>query len=115
MNGCSYNVYNIHIAPTDQLFRSIYRSNRIFYALTVVGPRGRCSNSSLLSHKKILLVVVVSMFYGPSTLFRTFRARSVTVNLSTLFLGKPPRLGALSFASNRQLPFLDSAEGREWP
>ena len=29
-------------------------------------------------------------FYGPSTHFRSFRARSVT--LTTLFLGKPPRL-----------------------
>ena len=32
---------------------------------------------------------VVLVFYGPSTLFRSFWARSV--NLSTLFLGKPPR------------------------
>ena len=30
------------------------------------------------------------LFYGPSTHFRSFRARSV--NLATLFLGKPPRL-----------------------
>ena len=29
------------------------------------------------------------LFYGPSTHFRSFRARSV--NLATLFLGKPPR------------------------
>ena len=29
------------------------------------------------------------LFYGPSTYFRSFRARSVT--LTTLFLGKPPR------------------------
>ena len=29
------------------------------------------------------------VFYGPSTLFRSFRARSV--NLATLYLGKPPR------------------------
>ena len=33
--------------------------------------------------------LVVLVFYGPSTLFRSFRTRSV--NLSTLFLGKPPR------------------------
>ena len=33
--------------------------------------------------------VVVLVFYGPSTHFRSFRARSI--NLSTLFLGKPPR------------------------
>ena len=32
------------------------------------------------------LVVVVLGFYGPSTHFRSFRARSVS--LSTLFLGK---------------------------
>ena len=34
-------------------------------------------------------IVVVLVFYGPSTLFRSFWARSV--NLSTLFLGKSPR------------------------
>ena len=34
-------------------------------------------------------VVVVLVFYGPSTHFRSFQARSVF--LSTLFLGKPPR------------------------
>ena len=33
--------------------------------------------------------VVVFVFYGLSTLFRSFQARSVI--LSTLFLGKPPR------------------------
>ena len=37
----------------------------------------------------VLLCCVVLVFYGPSTLFRSFRARSV--NLSTLYLGKPPR------------------------
>ena len=36
-----------------------------------------------------LLVLVWFLFYGPSTHFRSFRARSV--NLATLFLGKPPR------------------------
>ena len=36
-----------------------------------------------------LLCCVVLVFYGPSTIFRSFRARSV--NLSTLYLGKPPR------------------------
>ena len=35
------------------------------------------------------VVVVVLVFYGPSTLLRSFWAWSV--NLSTLFLGKPPR------------------------
>ena len=33
--------------------------------------------------------LVVLVFYGSSTHFRSFRARSV--NLATLFLGKPPR------------------------
>ena len=37
----------------------------------------------------VVLCCVVLVFYGPSTLFRSFRARSV--NLSTLYLGKPPR------------------------
>ena len=36
-----------------------------------------------------IVVVVVLVFYGPSTHFRSFRARSV--NLSTLLLDKPPR------------------------
>ena len=36
-----------------------------------------------------VVVVVVFVFYGPSTFFRSFRARSVI--LSTAFLGKPPR------------------------
>ena len=38
-------------------------------------------------HKVFGLVWFI--FYGPSTCFRSFRARSV--NLATLFLGKPPR------------------------
>ena len=33
--------------------------------------------------------LVVLVFYGPSTHYRSFRVRSV--NLATLFLGKPPR------------------------
>ena len=32
---------------------------------------------------------VVLVFYGPSTQFMSFRARSV--NLATLLLGKPPK------------------------
>ena len=36
-----------------------------------------------------LWFLVWFLFYGPSTHFRSFRARSV--NLATLFLGKPPR------------------------
>ena len=35
------------------------------------------------------VVVVELVFYSPSTHFRPFRAWSV--NLATLFLGKPPR------------------------
>ena len=34
-------------------------------------------------------VAVVLVFYSPSTLFKSFQVRSV--NLSTLFQGKPPR------------------------
>ena len=37
----------------------------------------------------LILVLVWFLFYGPSTHFRSFRAQSV--NLATLFLGKPPR------------------------
>ena len=36
-----------------------------------------------------MLLFVGFLFYGPSTYFRSFRARSVTLN--TLLLGKPPR------------------------
>ena len=58
---------------------------------------------------KICLVLVYSLFYGPSTQFRSFRARSVT--RTTLFQGKPlgslPVLSAHSFASNWQLVFLN--------
>ena len=43
--------------------------------------------------KANVVVVVVLVFYGPSTLFRSFRARSV--NISTLVLGKP--LGKQNF------------------
>ena len=50
----------------------------------------------------------------PFETFRSFRARSV--NLSTLFLGKPPRQftstsSAHSFDSNWQLPFLNQRKG----
>ena len=37
----------------------------------------------------LYMLVAVLVFYGHSTHFRTFRARSV--NLVTLFLDKPPR------------------------
>ena len=53
--------------------------------------------------------LVVFVFYGLSTLFMSFQAR--LVNLSTLFLGKPPRQPAHYFASNWQLPFLNQ---RKW-
>ena len=36
-----------------------------------------------------IVVIVELVFYGPSTLLRSFQVWSV--NLSTLFLGKPPR------------------------
>ena len=53
------------------------------------------------------------VFYGPSTHFRSFRARSV--NLATLFLGEPPR----QFTSNK-CPLTDSLNQRKgeifsWP
>ena len=49
------------------------------------------SNTHLICFPEVLLVVaaVVLVFYGPLTHFRSFRARSV--NLATLFLGKPLR------------------------
>ena len=62
---------------------------------------------------------VVFVFYGPSTLSRSIRARSVT--LSTLFMGKPPRQFTstyFTFFRQKLTPtciLLESAEGREWP
>ena len=60
-----------------------------------------------------VFVVVVLVFYGPSTLFRSFWVQSV--NLSTMYLGKPPRqflvLSAHSITSNRQLPFFNQRKG----
>ena len=41
-----------------------------------------------ISHVMKKVVVVVMVFYSPSTLFRSYWAQSV--NLSTLFLDKPP-------------------------
>ena len=59
-------------------------------------------------------VLVWFLFYSPSTHFRLFRARSVT--LTTLFLGKPPSISeifsAYSFTRNWQLLFLNQ-EKRE--
>ena len=59
-----------------------------------------------LTYSKVWILVWF-LFYGPSTRFRSFRARSVT--LTTLFLGRPPRqfTSAHSFASNWQLLFLN--------
>ena len=45
-------------------------------------------NSILMLMMRIWLLVLF-VFNGSSTHFRSFRARSV--NLATLFLGKPPR------------------------
>ena len=62
----------------------------------------------------LVVVDVVLVFYGPLTLFRSFRFRARSVNLSTLFLDKPPRQStwsAHSFAINWQQPFLNQ---RKW-
>ena len=48
---------------------------------------GNNGNMLLDAFGKMLLVLF--LFHGPSTHFRSFRARSVT--LTSLFLGKPPR------------------------
>ena len=54
-------------------------------------------------------IVVLLVFYGPSTHFRSFRARSVKpVHTSwAILLGNCPVLCAHSFASNWQRPFLN--------
>ena len=56
--------------------------------------------------------LVVFVFYGISTLFMSFRAR--LVNLSTLFLVKPPRQPCTLFRQELTTAFLESAEVREW-
>ena len=53
-------------------------------------------------------IVVVLKFYGPSTHFRSFRARSHCSWAS--LLGSLPALSAHSFASKWQLPFLNQRE-----
>ena len=46
-------------------------------------------NGNLIFNNHEIFVVVELVFYSPSKHFMSFRARSV--NLVTLFLGKPPR------------------------
>ena len=48
-----------------------------------------CLSENLGTLRYAFWWLVVLVFYGPSTHFRSFRARSV--NLATLFLGKSPR------------------------
>ena len=48
-----------------------------------------CSKYKVIDKGVLVVGVVVLVFYCPSTYFRSFRARSVS--LSALFLGKPPR------------------------
>ena len=46
------------------------------------------SHKALVNYKTFRWLIVL-VFYGPSAHFRSFRAQSV--NIATLFLGKPPR------------------------
>ena len=84
-----------------------------FRGLAVTIMRGHTKQLRHTSYKcsspswRVRAVVVVLVFYGPSTLFRLFWACSV--NLSTLFLGKPHG----TFASNWQLPFLNRRNGEK--
>ena len=68
-------IWNLHGIGEDSLFK---------FNLSFV-YMNRCPCQSIC--KRLWLVVL--LFYGPTTLFRPFRARSVY--LSTLFLDKPPR------------------------
>ena len=56
-----------------------HRDNHYYLKMSVINCLPLCHS----------VVAVVLVFYRPSTLFRSFRARSV--NLSSPFLGKPPR------------------------
>ena len=49
----------------------------------------RSTDTRILLSLCCFFLFFLFLFYGPSTHFRSFRARSV--NLATLFLGKPPR------------------------
>ena len=93
--------YNINIMRQSAclVFNQITVNN--FVSLFSCTPVGRCQTQWWPRHKAIyfswlepelfcpLLGLVWFLFYGPSTHFRSFRARSVT--LTTLFLCKPPR------------------------
>ena len=72
----------------------------------------------LFRYKQVLFFFLVwFLFYSPSTHFRSFRARSVTLtthcSMASL-LGSLPVISAHSFATNWQ-PLLESAEQGEWP
>ena len=61
-----------------------------------------------IHHSKIYMVVVVLVFYGLSTLLRSFRAWLTYPHYSWAnLLGSLPVLSAQSLASNWQLPFLN--------
>ena len=67
----------------------------------------------------LLFFCVDGLRPSASTFVRLFLALSV--NLSTLFLGKPPmqftstKLSAQLPGAHLTIAFLESAEGREWP
>ena len=81
-----------HFVPILRTFRPL-----LSQCSPVVRSFGSLDYSTVLLKRKhgrvsfdnIIFALVWFLFYGPSTHFRSFRTGSV--NLATLFLGKPPR------------------------
>ena len=85
------------------------------FSMECIGCNINCFGAVMQSNQMGTNIVVVLVFYGPSTLLRSFRVRSV--NLSTLFLGKLPRrftstliVHILSPVTDK-LPFLNQRAG----
>ena len=75
----SVNLSTMIVLLKQKYFFNLKRFDKIFNELSILTN----------FQTKACFVVVVLVFYGPSTLFRSFWARSV--NLSTMIQGKPHR------------------------
>ena len=93
--GAIYMYKNIKIYTRTRCQVSVYRTNGpLVYFCKSSEVQGHWFYTILKKHSNLNLHFVCFglvwfLFYGPSTYFSSFRARSV--NLATLFLGKPLR------------------------
>ena len=85
----------------------LYMSVLAFDAVNLIGllfelVEDYCDGFSLIKALRSKVIVVVLVFYGPSTLFRSFWARQLTYPSCSWasLLGSLPVLSAHSFASN---------------